>query len=105
MVNACRKPGEWQTYDIIFESPRFDDNGKLLKPGIATVLQNGVVVQNHSEMIRATPVGPALPRTSRIRRVNADSLAMARQSGSLPQHLAPRDQAAGAGMSGRGSRG
>jgi hypothetical protein len=50
MVNASRKPGEWQTYDIIFESPRFDDSGKLLKPGYATVLQNGIVVQNHSEI-------------------------------------------------------
>jgi Domain of Unknown Function (DUF1080) len=54
MVNVCRKPGEWQTYDIIFEPPRFDDKGKLLKSGIATVLQNGVVVQNHSEMIGST---------------------------------------------------
>ena len=54
MVNACRKPGEWQTFDIIFESPRFDDKGKLVKPGYATVLQNGVVVQNHSELKGST---------------------------------------------------
>ena len=50
MVNVCRKPGEWQTYDIIFESPRFADDGKVLKPGIVTVTQNGVVVQNHFEL-------------------------------------------------------
>ena len=42
MVNACRKPGEWQTYDIIWEAPRFDEQGKLLKPAYVTVLQNGV---------------------------------------------------------------
>jgi hypothetical protein len=54
MVNANRKPGEWQTYDIIFEAPRFNENGKLLKPGYATVLQNGVVVQNHSEILGST---------------------------------------------------
>jgi hypothetical protein len=47
LVNACRKPGEWQTYDIIFESPRFDKDGKLARPCYVTVLQNGIVVQNH----------------------------------------------------------
>jgi len=50
LVNACRKPGEWQTYDIIFESPRFDAAGKLTRPGYVTVLQNGIVVQNHFEL-------------------------------------------------------
>lgn len=54
LVNACRKPGEWQSYDIMFESPRFDDKGKLLKPGYATVIQNGIIVQNHSEIIGNT---------------------------------------------------
>jgi hypothetical protein len=54
MVNASRKPGEWQTYDIIFTTPRFDKDGKLLKPGFVTVLHNGVVVQNHSEILGNT---------------------------------------------------
>jgi hypothetical protein len=49
LVNACRKPGEWQTFDIVFESPRFQD-GKLARPGYVTVLHNGVVVQNHFEL-------------------------------------------------------
>jgi hypothetical protein len=52
LVNASRKPGEWQTYDIIFEAPRFKD-GKLEKPGYATVLHNGVVVHNHTEFLGA----------------------------------------------------
>lgn len=50
MVNACRKPGEWQTYDIIFTAPRFNEYGQLVKPAYITVIQNGVVVQNHSEL-------------------------------------------------------
>ena len=47
LVNACRPPDEWQTYDIIFNVPHFNADGKLLTPGYATVIQNGVVVQNH----------------------------------------------------------
>ncbi|HZI31131.1 MAG TPA: DUF1080 domain-containing protein [Candidatus Binatia bacterium] len=47
LANACRAPGEWETYDIIFNVPHFDENGKLLSPAYATVLLNGVVVQNH----------------------------------------------------------
>jgi hypothetical protein len=50
LVNACRKPGEWQTYDIVFEAPRFDAQGKLTRPAFITVLHNGVLVQNHFEI-------------------------------------------------------
>jgi hypothetical protein len=50
LVNACRKPGEWQSYDIIFEAPRFDQHGKLARPAFVTVLQNGVLVQNHFQI-------------------------------------------------------
>lgn len=54
MVNASRKPGEWQTYDIIFTAPRFDGDGKVSRPGFVTVLHNGVVVQNHTEIKGST---------------------------------------------------
>ncbi|MEN6408047.1 MAG: DUF1080 domain-containing protein [Thermoguttaceae bacterium] len=47
LVNASRKPGQWQTYDILFEAPRFSADGKLLRPALLTVLHNGVLVQNH----------------------------------------------------------
>jgi 3-keto-disaccharide hydrolase len=47
LVNACRPPGEWQTYDIVFHGPRFMPNGNLLRPATVTVLQNGVLVQDH----------------------------------------------------------
>jgi hypothetical protein len=54
LANACRKPGQWQTFDILFTAPRFDAKGKLAKPGYLTVLQNGVVVQNHAEILGTT---------------------------------------------------
>lgn len=50
MVNVCRKPGEWQSYDVIFEAPTFDKEGKLAKPAYMTVLHNGVVIHNHFEL-------------------------------------------------------
>jgi 3-keto-disaccharide hydrolase len=50
LVNACREPGEWQTYDIIFAAPVFKENGELEKPGYFTVMQNGVLIQNHVEL-------------------------------------------------------
>ena len=46
LVNASRKPGEWQTYDIIFHAPRRLPDGKV-EPGTVTVLHNGVLVQDH----------------------------------------------------------
>lgn len=49
LVNASRKPGEWQTYDIIFRAPVFQ-GGKLAKPAHVTVLHNGVAVQNNFEI-------------------------------------------------------
>jgi hypothetical protein len=52
LVNACRKPGEWQTYDIIFHAPKQLPGGKV-EPGSFTVLQNGVLIQDH------IPVGGA----------------------------------------------
>jgi hypothetical protein len=54
MVNASRKPGEWQTYDIVFTAPRFDAEGKVTKPAYVTVLHNGVLVQNHTEILGNT---------------------------------------------------
>jgi hypothetical protein len=46
LVNACRQPGEWQTYDIIFHSAIFKD-GKIVRKPTFTVVQNGVLVQDH----------------------------------------------------------
>jgi len=50
LVNACRPPGQWQTYDIIWTNPRFDAEGKLLTKARITVIHNGVLVQNNIEL-------------------------------------------------------
>ena len=47
LVNACRKPGEWQTYDIIFHAPKPSPDGAATVPGSFTVLHNGVLIQDH----------------------------------------------------------
>lgn len=46
LVNASRKPGEWQSYDIVFTAPRFDARGTLTAPAVVTVLHNGVIVHH-----------------------------------------------------------
>jgi hypothetical protein len=50
MVNATRKPGEWQVYDIIYTAPRFSDDGRAIIPAYITVLHNGVIIQNHIQI-------------------------------------------------------
>ena len=57
LVNPCRPNGEWNEYDIIFTSPRFNEDGSLKTPGAATVIFNGVVVQNHSTFMGVTSHG------------------------------------------------
>lgn len=49
LVNACRKPGEWQSYDIVFHRPIFKGKKVVRKPTF-TVLQNGVLVHDHVEL-------------------------------------------------------
>ncbi len=48
LVNACRKPGEWQTYDIVFHQPIWDGD-TVKRPGTVTVIHNGVVTQDNWE--------------------------------------------------------
>jgi len=50
LVNPCRKPGEWQTYDIIWTAPVFASDGKSTAPARVTVLFNGVLVQNDFDL-------------------------------------------------------
>lgn len=50
LANACKKPGEWQTYDIIWTAPRFNNNGTLASAARVTVLHNGVLLQNNFEL-------------------------------------------------------
>lgn len=58
LVNATKPTGQWQVYDIIYKAPRFDGN-KRLSPGYVTVLHNGVLLQNHTEIAGTTEwIGP-----------------------------------------------
>jgi hypothetical protein len=50
MVNACRPPGQWQTYDIVWHCPKFNADGSLAKPARITTLQNGVLIQDNYEL-------------------------------------------------------
>jgi len=50
LANACRKPGEWQAYDIIWTAPVFHTDGTLSSPAKVTVLHNGVLVENDFEL-------------------------------------------------------
>jgi hypothetical protein len=50
LANACRKPGEWQTYDVIWTAPRFNDDGTLKSPARITAIHNGVLIQNNVEL-------------------------------------------------------
>lgn len=54
LKNASRKPGEWQTYDVIFMAPRFNEDGTVKSPATITVIHNGVLVQNHSTIAGST---------------------------------------------------
>lgn len=55
LVNASRGPGEWQSYDIIFRSPVFGEEGELVSPAALTLLHNGVLIQNHVILSGDTP--------------------------------------------------
>ena len=54
LVNASRKPGEWQAYDIIFTAPVFKENGDLESPARVTVMHNGVLIQNNVTILGPT---------------------------------------------------
>jgi hypothetical protein len=54
LVNPNRKPGEWQSYDIVWTAPTFNADGSLKSPAMVTVFFNGVLVQNHFELTGQT---------------------------------------------------
>lgn len=64
LVNASRRPGEWQTYDIFFTAPRFDANSVLEKPAVVTVIHNGVLVHNGAAFWGPTRHRSVLPYTA-----------------------------------------
>ncbi len=78
-VNACRPPGEWQTYDIIFHRPRFSDGGSLSRPARMTVFHNGILVQDNVELTGPTEHKKRQPYT-----VHADKLPISLQDHGNP---------------------
>lgn len=50
LANACKKPGEWQTYDIIWKAPRFNADGSVQSKARVTLIHNGVLIQNNVEL-------------------------------------------------------
>lgn len=50
LANACKQPGQWQTYDIVWTAPRFNEDGTLKSPARVTAFHNGVLVQNNVEL-------------------------------------------------------
>ncbi len=68
LANPVKGPGEWNSYDIVFEAPRFDTAGKLSRPGYLTVILNGVLMHNRKELNGPTHhqvVDPYKPYNSR----------------------------------------
>ncbi len=79
LVNVARPPGEWQSYDIVFRRPRFDDRGQLLAPARVTVMHNGVLVQDNVEIWGPTAWLEYLPYEA-----HADRLPLALQDHGNP---------------------
>jgi hypothetical protein len=53
LVNGCRPPGQWQSYDVMFEAARFDA-GRLVSPAYLTVIQNGLLIHHRQEALGPT---------------------------------------------------
>jgi hypothetical protein len=79
LVNACRPPGEWQTFDIVFRRPHFDEDGSLIRPARMTVFHNGILVQDNVEL-----TGPTAHKKRPSYKTHADKLPLSLQDHSNP---------------------
>ena len=79
LVNAARKPGEWQTYDIVFHRPRFDEKGAVVSPARLTVFFNGVLVQDNEEL-----TGPTAHKARPPYKAHADKMPISLQDHGHP---------------------
>ena len=82
LVNASRKPGEWQSYDIIFHQPKFDKEGKVVKRATFTVLHNGVLIQDHTILSGGT--GWAGPHAATDYKAHPDKMPLKMQDHGNP---------------------
>src|SRR5665647_1389216 len=79
LVNACRPPGECQTYDIVFHRPRFDKNGQVLAPARMTVFHNGLLVHDCDVL-----TGPTAHKARPPYKMHADKLPLSLQDHDHP---------------------
>jgi hypothetical protein len=79
LVNVSRKPGEWQTYDIVFRAPRFDQSGAVMSPARFTVFHNGVLVHDAQEL-----TGPTVHKARPPYKAHADKLPIGLQDHGHP---------------------
>ncbi len=79
LVNVSRAPGQWQSFDIFFRAPRFDDAGTLLQPARMTALHNNIVVHNNVEL-----TGPTAHRARPPYRAHAARLPISLQDHGQP---------------------
>ncbi len=82
LVNACRKPGEWQAYDIIFHGPLFDKDGKVTRPARMTVFHNGILVQDNVVLS-----GPTAHKARPPYKVHPDKLPLSLQDHGNPVRI------------------
>lgn len=61
LKNASLPPGEWQSYDIVFEAPRFGEDGSVRSPAYVTVLHNGVLTHNREAFLGLSTHRQILP--------------------------------------------
>ena len=89
LANPARKPGEWQTYDVVWTAPVFGADGALVSPAYATVFFNGVLVQNHTALTGPTQyIGkPSYQASARPRAHQAAGPRRQKRAAELPQHL------------------
>ena len=79
LFNASRKPGEWQTYDIVFHRPRFGTDGQLVEPARLTVFHNGVLVHDNDVL-----TGPTAHKARPPYKAHADKLPLSLQDHGNP---------------------
>jgi hypothetical protein len=79
LVNACRPPGEWQTYDIVFRRPRFNGDGQVLAPARMTVFHNGLLVHECAAL-----TGPTAHKARPPYKAHAAKLPLSLQDHSHP---------------------
>ncbi|MFH0841512.1 MAG: DUF1080 domain-containing protein [Bacteroidota bacterium] len=81
LVNVSRKPGEWQTFDILYTAPRFKNDSTFFTPPRVTIFHNGVLIQNNVE-IQGPTVSPGIPQYI-VKAHGPAPLTLQRHSGTL----------------------